>query len=193
VKFQSPVDDRTERDPPDASSAETPVVLDSRQTSIALGDETSSQEIIGGRDGTSSMMQSHSRNMSAGVIQTEVEQVKSDSMVEVSNVNESISVSHTIESVPEVPVDRFVTYKVHALDWYDVESRIKLICNNMLKPVAEVATIAKYELESQQSKLDKYSDDTEKLMDAVFFRSRNKKNIFHILQDQVTELKANEI
>ena len=83
----------------------------------------------------------------------------------------------------EVPADRFVTYKVHSLDWFDVESRIKLICNDMLKPIAEVSTEAKTGFESQKSKLDKYSRDTEKLMDAVFYSKRKTKNIFSILQD----------
>ena len=91
------------------------------------------------------------------------------------------------------PGDRFTTYKVKDLDWYDVESRIKLICNKMLTPIATIANDAKTALETQQGKLEKYSRDTEKLLDATFYRTRKHKNIFYVLQDQVNELKANEI
>lgn len=76
-----------------------------------------------------------------------------------------------------------MTYKVKELDWFDVESRIKLICNEMLTPIATIASDAKTTLESQQGRLEKYSRDTEKLLDATFYQRRNKKNIFHELKD----------
>jgi hypothetical protein len=48
---------------------------------------------------------------------------------------------------------RFTTYKVHQLDWFDVESRIKLICNDMLKPVADIAQTVKTTQERETIKL----------------------------------------
>ena len=65
------------------------------------------------------------------------------------DVTASIDMTHSVESVDmddettKKKSDRYVTYKVHQLDWFDVESRIKLICNEMLKPVADIATNTK--------------------------------------------------
>lgn len=42
-------------------------------------------------------------------------------------------------------------YKVHQLDWFDVETRVKHICNAMLKPVAEMALNSKQELQREQA------------------------------------------
>lgn len=62
------------------------------------------------------------------------------------DVTASIDMTNSVESVDvddettRKKSDRYVTYKVHQLDWFDVESRIKLICNEMLKPVADIAT-----------------------------------------------------
>ena len=89
--------------------------------------------------------------------------------------------------------EKFVTYKVHQLDWFDVESRIKMICNDMLKPIAEIATNAKTILEKEQARLDHCLSDTNKLNNAVFYKVKRNKNIFHVMHDEITELKANEI
>ena len=40
-------------------------------------------------------------------------------------------------------------YKVFELDWMDVESRMKLICKDMLEPVSSLAKSAKSELERE--------------------------------------------
>ena len=45
--------------------------------------------------------------------------------------------------------DRYATYKIHQLDWFDVESRIKMICGDMLRPVAEIASYSKATLEKE--------------------------------------------
>ena len=89
--------------------------------------------------------------------------------------------------------DKFVTYKVHQLDWFDVESRIKMICNDMMKPIAEIATESKSILEKEQARLDNCLKDTSKLNNAVFYKVKRNKNIFHVMHDEITELKANEI
>lgn len=64
---------------------------------------------------------------------------------------------------------RYATYKVHQLDWYDVESRIKQICSSMLKPISVIATESKTGLERETKRLEKCLIDTEKLNNAVFF------------------------
>lgn len=47
--------------------------------------------------------------------------------------NETISISsHTIKTEKEPAKERFVTAKVHQLDWFDVEARIKLICDSLI-------------------------------------------------------------
>ena len=64
---------------------------------------------------------------------------------------------------------RYATYKVHQLDWYDVESRIKQICSSMVKPISVIATESKTGLERETKRLEKCLIDTEKLNNAVFF------------------------
>ena len=68
--------------------------------------------------------------------------------------------------------DRYVTYKVHQLDWFDVESRIKYICNEMIRPVADIATTAKTTAEKDNIRLEQTMIDTEKLNNAVFYKAR---------------------
>ena len=84
-------------------------------------------------------------------------------------------------------------YKVHQLDWFDVESRMKIICGEMLMPIAKMAKAAKTGLERETTKLLKCIEDTEKLNNAVFYRARRTKNIFHIMQDEITDIKALEV
>ena len=60
----------------------------------------------------------------------------------------SIEISESMSAELPVPKEhRFVTYKVKQLDWYEVETRVKQICNGLLKPVAETAGNAKSMLE----------------------------------------------
>ena len=33
-----------------------------------------------------------------------------------------------------------INYRVHQLDWFDVESRIKTICGDMIKPLIDSTT-----------------------------------------------------
>ena len=63
----------------------------------------------------------------------------------------------------------------------------------MLKPVASMAKNAKIGIEREASKLTKVFEDTEKLNNAVFYRARRNKNIFHVMHDEITEIKALEI
>lgn len=86
--------------------------------------------------------------------------------------------------------DRFAKYKIHQLDWFDVESRIKMICGDMLRPVAEIASSSKTTLEKECSRIEKCLIDTDKLNNAVFYNKRRTKNIFHVVLDDITELKA---
>ena len=66
-----------------------------------------------------------------------------------------------------------------------------MICNDMIKPIAVMATESKTTLEKEQSRLEHCLSDTSKLNNAVFYKQRRHKNIFHIMQDEITELKAN--
>ena len=68
-----------------------------------------------------------------------------------------------------------------------------MICNDMIKPVADIATEAKTILEKEQARLENCLQDTNRLNNAVFYKTRRTKNIFHVMHDEITELKANEI
>lgn len=68
-----------------------------------------------------------------------------------------------------------------------------MICNDMIKPIAEIAYESKTTLEKESSRLEHCLSDTNKLNNAVFYKQRRHKNIFHVVQDEVTELKANQI
>ena len=54
-----------------------------------------------------------------------------------------------------------------------------------------MASESKTTLEKEQSRLEHCLSDTSKLNNAVFYKQRRHKNIFHIMQDEITELKAN--
>ena len=68
-----------------------------------------------------------------------------------------------------------------------------MICNDMIKPIAEIAYESRTTLEKESSRLEHCLSDTSKLNNAVFYKQRRHKNIFHVVQDEVTELKANQI
>ena len=63
----------------------------------------------------------------------------------------------------------------------------------MLKPISELATESKATLEKESSKLQKTMIDTDKLNNAVFFTKRKTKNIFHVVLDDITEVKSKQI
>ena len=70
---------------------------------------------------------------------------------------------------------------------------MKIICGEMLMPIAKMAKAAKTGLERETTKLHKCIEDTDKLNNAVFYRARRTKNIFHIMQDEITDIKALEV
>ena len=111
----------------------------------------------------------------------------------ITNQQTSIEIDESVQSALEKEKEsRFVTYKVHQLDWFDVESRIKLICNEMVKPVAEIAGQTKAHLDREAVTIMNLGRETERLSDAVFYRSRTQKNIFNVMADEVTEIRAME-
>ena len=63
----------------------------------------------------------------------------------------------------------------------------------MLRPVADTTNESKINLETLTNKQNKYNLDTDRLMDAVFYQKRKTKNVFHMLQDEVTQLKADKV
>ena len=63
----------------------------------------------------------------------------------------------------------------------------------MIKPVSSIASESKTQIEKETKRLEKCLIDTEKLNNAVFYNKRRNKNIFHVMHDEVTELKAKEI
>ena len=56
-----------------------------------------------------------------------------------------------------------------------------------------MAKSAKTGLEREAQKLTKCIEDTDKLNNAVFYRARRNKNIFHVMHDEITEIKALEV
>ena len=56
-----------------------------------------------------------------------------------------------------------------------------------------MAKNAKAGIEREASLIEKVSEETEKLNNAVFYRARRNKNIFHVMHDEITEIKALEI
>ena len=63
----------------------------------------------------------------------------------------------------------------------------------MVKPVSIIASESRATLEKESLRLEKCLSDTEKLNNAVFYNKRKSKNIFHVMLDEITELKAKEI
>ena len=53
----------------------------------------------------------------------------------------------------------------------------------MLKPVADIAAAAKSTLDKETIKIANCCSDTDKLMNAVFYKARKTKNIFHVMSD----------
>ena len=84
--------------------------------------------------------------------------------------------------------------KVLSLDWIEVESRIKKICNQLLKPINELATESKVELKREQVKLTNVQIDTEKLNNAVFYKNnKSSRNVFNVMTDEIYEMRANQV
>ena len=91
-----------------------------------------------------------------------------------------------------MPTNRFTTYKIHQLDWYDVESRIKKICSEMTYDLSEnVLDLGKRQTKSELS-LAVNQEDTSKLNAAVFHKDKTHRNIFHIMQDTVTKVRSEQ-
>lgn len=78
------------------------------------------------------------------------------------------------------------------MDWYDVESRIRQICNEIIGPIAEITTESRAELNSEQIKLKNVKLNIEKLNEAIFYKD-GEKNAFTEMIDQITDLKASKI
>ena len=63
----------------------------------------------------------------------------------------------------------------------------------MVRPIMETTNQSKSDLLLEQEKIQKCRDDCDKLNGAVFYKTRKNKNIFHIMRDEITELKAAEV
>ena len=50
------------------------------------------------------------------------------------------------------------------LDWYDVEARMKRICQTIIKPVADIASTTRSEQKRDQERLENMKLDTDKLV-----------------------------
>lgn len=61
-----------------------------------------------------------------------------------------------------------------------------------MKPIAELATETRVDLKSEQAKLLNNQVETDRLINAVFYRNRSHKNIFTVMLDEITLVKANE-
>ena len=94
--------------------------------------------------------------------------------------------------VKQPPSKVLTQYKIHQLDWFDVESRVKMICSEMLKPTVKISNENRAILEREQAILAKNVEETDKLTGAVFYRKTKGKNIFHVMQDEITNLKASQ-
>ena len=102
------------------------------------------------------------------------------------------SESESVSAKGKAPDKNFTQYKIHQLDWFDVESRIKMICSDMIKPTVKISNENRAILEREQAILAKNVEETDKLTGAVFYRKTKGKNIFHVMQDEITDLKARE-
>ena len=63
----------------------------------------------------------------------------------------------------------------------------------MLRPVSDMAADARTGLAGEVAKVAKCREDCDKLTGAVFYKTRKHKNIFHVMRDEITELKADEV
>ena len=68
--------------------------------------------------------------------------------------------------------NRNVVERIHHLDWYDVETRIKQICKSMISDLEANASIQQKYKDSSAQKIFNLREDTDKLMGAVFFKKR---------------------
>ena len=67
-----------------------------------------------------------------------------------------------------------------------------MICTEMMKPTVKISNENRAILEREQAILAKNVEDTDKLTGAVFYRKTKGKNIFHVMADEITDLKARE-
>ena len=56
--------------------------------------------------------------------------------------------------------------------------------------MAETAGTCRAEQKKDQARIENMQIDTEKLINAVFYRQSKNKNIFNIMSDDITEMKA---
>ena len=122
------------------------------------------------------------------------EEQKEEEQKEEDNTEDLESEGSEAESVQvKQPPSKVLTqYKIHQLDWFDVESRVKMICSEMIKPTVKISNENRAILEREQAILAKNVEETDKLTGAVFYRKTKGKNIFHVMQDEITELKASQ-
>ena len=88
---------------------------------------------------------------------------------------------HSKEQRSSVPDSRYTTYKVHQLDWWDVESRIKKICADITYPLSEGLQGFKQRLTKHELAFQMTQEDTSKLNSAVFHKDKTHRNIFHVM------------
>ena len=53
----------------------------------------------------------------------------------------------------------------------------------MLRPTSELAQQSRSGLEKESARIEKLLNDTAKLNNAVFYKARKHKNIFHVMHD----------
>ena len=67
---------------------------------------------------------------------------------------------------------------------------MKIICSDALKTTKDRSTSNSAYVRNVDLKTRKNRDDLEKLNKAVFFKEHREDNIFHVMRDEITELKA---
>lgn len=76
------------------------------------------------------------------------------------------------------------------LDWYDVETRIREVCESLLAPVAEVTGQNNVSCHTIDLRLQKMEKETNALNNAVFYDRNKQNNIFYDMKDQITQLRG---